>query len=148
MTRALLPTPLPPVSFAQLNAAQARSAQAAHAATKTAAANRSRLLHLRAKAAQAPLPGYASVNAASTPIKHTPAPSWLWFPAILIAGFFLYTFFSKKTAEKSKARREAGARFARRVVGTPANAGAVHDQRRQPGDQVQVHEVDSTKTEQ
>ncbi len=146
MTRALLPTPLPPASFAQLNAARARSAQVAHMATKTAAANRSRLLHLRAKAAQAPLPGYAGVNAAPTPIKHTPAPSWLWFPAIVIAGLFLYTFFSKKTAEKSKARREAGARFVRRIVGTPANVEAAHDQRHQPSDE--VHEVDSTKTEQ
>ena len=148
MTHALLPTPLPPVSFAQLNAARARSVQAAHTATNTATANHIRQLHLRVKAAQAPLPGYASVNAASTPIKHAPAPTWLWFPAILIAGFFLYTFFSKKTAEKSKARREAGARFVRRVVGTPANAGAAPGQRCQPGDQVQVHEADSTKTEQ
>ena len=146
MTHALLPTPLPPVSFAQLNAARARSVQAAHTATNTATANHIRQLHLRVKAAQAPLPGYASVNAASTPIKHAPAPTWLWFPAILIAGFFLYTFFSKKTAEKSKARREAGARFVRRIVGTPANVEAAHDQRHQPSDE--VHEVDSTKTEQ
>ncbi len=146
MTRALLPTPLPPVSFTQLNAARARSAQAAHSATKTATARHSYRAHMRAKVARAPLPGYRVVTPAVEPVKHIPAPTWLWFPAILIAGFFLYTFFSKKTAEKSKARREAGARFARRVVGISANAGASHGQHCQPGDQ--VHEVNSTKTEQ
>lgn len=145
MPRALLPTPLPPVSFKQLNIARARSVRAAHLATKTAKTKHTHRAHVRAAAAQAPLPGYAGVPApAERPVRHTPAPSWLWFPAILIAGLFLYTFFSEKTAEKSKARREAGARFARRVVGTPTNTGVSPGH---PGNQAHENLVDSKKTE-
>lgn len=124
MPAAVLPTPLPPVSFAQLNAARAHSTRVAHAAAHTAARKHAAQERRQVHAAQAPLPGvagiagrmagYAGISPVPAPAKPTPAPSWLWIPAVLIAALLLRTFFSDTAQRKSQARREAGARFWRK----------------------------------
>lgn len=116
-TSTLLPTPIPPVSFAQLNAARAHALRASQAARHRASVNRAGVKRLQASAAKAPLLGTSSAP------RQPPAPAkshpLLWVPATLIAGFFLYTFFSKKSAERSAKRREAGARLFSRTHKTP-----------------------------
>lgn len=116
-TRVSLPTPIPPVSFAQLNAARAHAFNASQAAQHRASVNRAGIKRMQASAAKAPLLGTSSApHRPPVPAKSHPL---LWVPAALIAGFLLYTFFSKKSAERSARRRAAGARFFSRTNKTP-----------------------------
>lgn len=129
----VLPTPLPPASFAQLNAARARAFAAGTAATHKAMATATQRHAMLAGAARMPILGIGSPVDGPHPVVSQPAAhSWLWFPAVLIAGAFLYTFFSKKTFERSARRRNAGARLfrARRQARQDTDAGKSPEERR------------------
>ncbi len=113
-----LPTPIPPVSFAQLDAARTHSFRVDQKPAIKAAAHNAHIAHLQVEAAKAPIFGYASSVAAPPVTPHAVKTSgWLWFPATLIAGFLLYTFFSKSAAEKSAKRRAAGKAAADKFLG-------------------------------